>query len=120
MAGRFCTLATGGKTVNGSCRAFTKARAQKSHFSCVPLVGARPDASPDPKPWPVCAETEACPLDLSAGRPLPQGTGLAEGHFCARHRCLTPEGGRLGGSQRSFPFICVSLALSCGEGQCCS
>ena len=63
-------------------------------------------------------QTEACPPALSAGRPCAQGTGLAEGHYCALRLCLTPSGGRLGGSQRPYAFIFVSLALSCGEGQC--
>ena len=61
---------------------------------------------------------EACLPGLSAGRPCAQGTRLAEGHSCARRHCLTPEGGRLGGSQRPCAFFWVSLALSCGEDQC--
>ena len=117
MAGHFCALATGGKTRTWGCQAFTKAQARKSHF-CVPLVGARPKASPDPKMWPVVQRQEACP------RPCLQAD--------REHRALGSQGAFLrplslpeplreagwGTSQSHCAFIWVSLVLSCGEDQC--
>ena len=87
-----------------------KARAQKSHFSCVPLVGARPDARPVQKPWPVCAETGG----LSAGPDCSQTT--CAGPWAHRGAFLCPpspsdsRGRQAGGLPEA---LCLYLGESC-------
>ena len=86
MAGRFCTLAAGGKTGNVEVPGLYEGLGPEEPLLLSP-AGWNPSRGQSRlKTWPVCAETGGLPAVLSEGRPRAQGPGLAQGHFFARRQ----------------------------------
>lgn len=80
MAGRFLHPGNRGKTANVELPGFYKGLGPEEPL-LVPVVRVCSKASPDPKTWPVCAETEYLSGVLSAGRLRAQGSWTRPGAF---------------------------------------